>query len=192
MDIVTAGIFLSALVMAFLLMDRFADSGGKRKKPDRPGTRIVPSLYMHQMDQRTKRSIKRFDLNDKILSGGGYFIYGSNSIKVPRVWGLKLSKVCPEAETVSADHARIVKEDDSYYIERNWEKDAPMVLSGQPGQKDRICIENEMTVYLGQQPLKFMFVDTNYTWEDGEGVSVEGNPDVRKKPVRRHKPGSAR
>lgn len=192
MDFLTASIFVLALTTVYLLVDRFLMPSGKSKAPDHFRTRFVPTLYLDQLDKRTKARTKRFELNDSILNHEGYIISGSRSKKLPRT-GLKLSAVCPEAETVCESHAIVYKEDDSYFIRRNTELEhALMKLSGVPEWKDLIRLEDKMIVYLGEQPLQFLFVNNNYTWEAGDQASADNNPDVRTKPRRRNKPGAAR
>lgn len=198
MDIVMALLFVLGFLTAYLLFDRFVvqASSGSRASGERSnrdfGARIVPTLYMAQLDKRSSSPTMKFELNDVVMcSEEGYAVYGSRADQIPRN-GLKLSSKCPEAEYVDpAGHAVIFKDEGVYYIE-NKSKSNGMRLSGCVELLDKVAIVDGMVVYLGLQPVQFLFVNQKYTWNDRNRASGDNNPNVRSKPVRRNKPGSVR
>ena len=194
MDWIMVAIVVLALLTGWLLIERAAalsgSSSNKEEKGNRGGARIMPDLYMDQLDSKADRYINRFELNEGVLSSeDGYVVYGCGAGVVPEN-GLKLHH-CAEAEYVDAEgHAVIFKDGDGYYIQNKNDENG-MRLSGHEERIERVAIEDGMVLFFGMQPIRFLFVNHAQNWRAGR-AAVNQNPNVRNKPQRRNKPGAAR
>lgn len=184
MDIWYALILIMALLCAWLLLQRFAGAGRPESEgEDKGGTGILPSMYMYQLDPGTMREGECFVMNDQVLNGDGYTISGSHAKR----GALRLSGKYQEARYVSEEAATVFKDTDGcYYIQDNDSRNG-MKLPDSRDHIKKIQIDNRMVVYLGIQPIKFVFVDNI-----GRGCPVDEaeqeQPVVRQKPVRRITP----
>lgn len=182
MNVIKALNFILALLAAYLGFNRFA--GNNFGKKDEPEVLPIPSLYMDQLDSKSHDCVKRYELIDEVMmEEDGYDIYGSGVRNVPRGM-LALSAVCREARTVGRQHASVSKIDDKYVIRVN--DSQRMQLPNDERYYQELEIQDRMVVFLGLQPVRFVFVQRVREWNDRDG-GINAKPPTRTKPVRGRK-----
>ena len=183
MDIWYALIFLAGLLCAWLLFQRFAEADLREGDDEDDGTGILPVMYLYQLDPDLTEVGKSFALKDTIMEGDSYTISGSKSSNGMII----LSNKYQEARFVSTGHATVFRDADGcYYIQDN-ESSNGMKLPGSAKREQKIKIENGTIVYLGIQPIQFVFAD-NIGKEKPVEKDFSAQPNVRKKPVRQNPP----
>lgn len=184
MDIWYALIFLAGLLCAWLLFQRFAEMEPGADKEEDDGTGILPAMYLHQLDPDLKEVGKTFALKDTIMEEDGYTISGSHC----KQGMILLSRKYQEARFVSAEHATVFKDADGcYYIQDNDSSNGTK-LPGSAKRERKILIDNGTIVYLGIQPIQFVFADNIGKEKPAEQNFSGVQSHVRKKPVRRNPP----
>ncbi len=114
------------------------------------GTLLLPILYVDQLDPRTLKTVRRFQIRSIPE-------YGVSISRPDCSHGdIILMNFCKEAFTVSEDHARILKDEDGFFIQDNGSHNL-MHVKGCNTPVAEAAIEEGMIVFLGTQPLRFTF-----------------------------------
>lgn len=147
-------VLLILAVIAFALI-KFLSEGQTIKDPpgDPPGgsgdTLLPPMLYVDQLDPRTMKLVKRFDLER--IPDKGVSISRPNA----KQGGIKLDDSIREAFTVSADHCRIGMDDKGIFLQ-DMRKDGRMYLPKTGKVVDQVDVVDGLVVVVGRQPLRFV------------------------------------
>lgn len=147
-------VLLILAVIAFTLI-KFLSEG--TVMPDPPGdsepqggdTLLPPMLYIDQLDPRTMKVVKRFNLER--IPEEGVSISRPNAKK----GGIKLDDSIRESFTVSADHCRIGMDDKGIFLQ-DIRRDGRMYLPKTGKVVDQVDITDGLVVVVGQQPLRFV------------------------------------
>ena len=122
---------------------------GKRRDVS-GSTLLLPILYVDQLDPRTLKTVRRFQIRSIPE-------YGVSISRPDCSHGdIILMNFCKEAFTVSEDHARILKDEDGFFIQDNGSHNL-MHVKGCNTPVAEAAIEEGMIVFLGTQPLRFTF-----------------------------------
>ena len=162
-------LLLTVFAAVFLIMLRRSKNGGESRLTfsawetdgrenesgvDAPykahsGTRLLPFLFVDQLDPQTMKLIQRFPVCE--IPESGVSISRPNATA-----GDILLKKCEAAFTVSQNHARIGRDEQGIYIQDQGSHNK-MYRSGSEQPVEQLDITDGSIVYLGMQPLRFSF-----------------------------------
>ena len=157
-----------------------------------PGhTLLLPLLLVEQLDPKSMKPVKRFQVRDIPE-------YGVSVSRPDSAHGdIILADFSEEAFTVSEDHARILRDEDGFFLQDSGSRNL-VYVKGSRTPVDEVSIEDGLVVFLGMQPLRFFFPDpfsTGTPDPDGETRTRpqrSDDPDdaapvtYRRAPRRRH------
>lgn len=143
--------FIAVAGVAFMRIVELS-SGGKGSLRSGRETKIMPYLYMEQLDPDTMRPYKHFPMDELTLWGDGYSISGSHATE----GDIRLSGRFEQAQMVHTNHAIVCMDEKGCYITDN-DSINHMRLPNSREPVRQVAIENGTVVYLGPQPIRFVF-----------------------------------
>ena len=143
---------IAVLCLAFMRLFSSNLPGEGGRSGSGPSTKLMPYLYLEQLDPETMKAYKRFSMDEFQLEDSGFTVSGS----VFRTGDIRLSGKFEQAEGVSCEHITIWKDDKGCFVVDNGSSNGTRF----PESRERIeraDIEHGMVLYLGPQPVRFVF-----------------------------------
>lgn len=122
--------------------------GGQKGRRVPGHTVVLPHLVVEQLDPKTLKTVEQFLIC-------GIPEYGLSISRPDSPHGdIVLRDYSEEAFTVSEDHARILQDEDGFYLQDSGSRNL-LYVRGARTPCDEVAIGDGLIVYLGKQPIRF-------------------------------------